>query len=388
MEPPEDRAAHGTPPSATPPVPGPDGDRRPDAGRPDAPAAGGEAGHPRSGPPLPHERPPLDDRPRPQERPQPHEDPQPGGTPLTWGVPLPQERPAPGATGPRTGEDAPAGDRIPGGADARGADARSASVPGAGGTVTGADGTLTGEDSTGIPAPASASASASTLTGEDGTGPDPDSTGDYEAGALGSLSLPGRLVVALAVAVIAVGAVFHIGMVFLHVAPTNTVSTEHAQAVSDYIYPEFEQNWKLFAPDPVQINTDVEARAAISTPAGGTSTTGWVDLTAIDIAKIRHDPIPSHTVQNELRRAWDFYASAHDSQDRPIGLRGTLSQQYLLRIVAQRFGQHLNGGTVQRFQVRVATTPVASPNWSAQKTATGTSYRLLSWWTVTPEDFT
>lgn len=352
MEPPEDRAAHGTPPSATPPVPGPDGDRRPDAGRSDAPAAGGGAGHPRSGPPLPHERPPLDDRPRPQERPQPHEDPQPGGTPLTWGVPLPQERPAPGATHPRTGEDDPAGDRIPGGASASGAD--------------------------------------STLTGADGTGPGADSTltGAYEAGVLGSLSLPGRLVVALAVAVIAVGAVFHIGMVFLHVAPTNTVSTEHAQAVSDYIYPEFEQNWKLFAPDPVQINTDVEARAAISTPAGGTSTTGWVDLTAIDIAKIRHDPIPSHTVQNELRRAWDFYASAHDSQDRPIGLRGTLSQQYLLRIVAQRFGQHLNGGTVQRFQVRVATTPVASPNWSTQKTATGTGYRLLSWWTVTPEDFT
>lgn len=210
---------------------------------------------------------------------------------------------------------------------------------------------------------------------------------DGGPGGLRGLSLPGRIVVALAVAAVSVGAVFHIGMVFLQVAPANTLSTQHAQAVSDYIYPEFEQNWKLFAPDPVQVNTDVEARAEVTLPGGATTTTGWVDLTAMDIAQIRHDPIPSHTAQNELRRCWDFYTSAHDAQDRPIGLRGTLSQQYLLRIVAHRFGPHLNGGTVRRVQVRVATTPVASPSYSAQKNTVTTSYRVLSWWNTTPEDF-
>ena len=57
-------------------------------------------------------------------------------------------------------------------------------------------------------------------------------------------------------------------MVFLHVAPSNTLSKEHAAAVNDYIYPEFEQNWKLFAPDPLQQNIHVEARADIRGPSG------------------------------------------------------------------------------------------------------------------------
>ncbi len=210
--------------------------------------------------------------------------------------------------------------------------------------------------------------------------------GPPSAGALGELSLTGRLVVAVAVAAVCVGAVFHLGMVFLHVAPTNTLSTRYATALSGYIYPEFEQNWKLFAPDPVQSNVDIQARAQVRT-AGGSTTTGWVDLTAMDDRAILHNPFPSHTEQNELRRSWDFYTSAHDDQDRPVGLRGGLSKEYLLRIVASRFGPHLNGGTVTALQVRSSVAPVGSPPWSAQRTSTTVQYHPLSWWDVTPEDF-
>ena len=224
-----------------------------------------------------------------------------------------------------------------------------------------------------------------------GTAGEPADEADPEAeelGGISALSLPSRLVVALAVAAVAVGAVFHIGMVFLHVAPSNTLSQQHSRAISDYVYPEFEQNWKLFAPNPVQENNDVQARAEVRRPDGGLTTTGWVDLTAMDIAEIRHDPIPSHTVQNELRRAWSFYLDTHDGQGRAVGLRGNLSQRYILRIVAHRFGPRLNGGAVQRVQVRGATTPVASPPWSTQKTDTRTNYHALPWWAVSAEDFT
>jgi hypothetical protein len=70
-------------------------------------------------------------------------------------------------------------------------------------------------------------------------------------------------------------------------------------------------------------------------------------------------------------------------------VRGTLSQEYMLRIVAHRFGPHLNGGIVQRIQVRLAATPVAPPSWSSEKgTNAGTSYQLQPWWNVSPEDFT
>jgi hypothetical protein len=197
------------------------------------------------------------------------------------------------------------------------------------------------------------------------------------------LSLPARIVVALTVGAVTVGALFHLGMVFLHVAPSNTLSKEHATAVNDYIYPEFEQNWKLFAPDPLQQNIHVQARAEVIKPGGAQETTGWVDMTAMDIADIRHNPLPSHANQNQLRRAWSYYSDTHDAQDQPTAGSGSdLSRTYLQRILQDRFGPTLNGGTVTRIQARVATTPVPQPKWVAGTTGTTTSYRMLPWWNV------
>ncbi len=247
-----------------------------------------------------------------------------------------------------------------------------------GGDPDGADEPLSGDDAADEP-----------LDADDGAGEDDEAEDEAEElGGISQLSLPARLVVALAVAAVAVGAAFHLGMVFLSIAPMNTVSDEYSQELNDYVYPEFEQNWKLFAPNPVQENNDVQVRAQIRKPDGSVAQTGWVDLTAIDIAKIRHDPIPSHTVQNELRRAIGFYTDTHDNQDRAIGLRGDLSQEYMLHIVAQRLGTHLNGGLVQEVQARLATTPVGAPPWDTQKIPTNTSYRVLPWWAVTAEDYT
>ncbi|MCQ4083217.1 DUF5819 family protein [Streptomyces sp. RB6PN25] len=207
---------------------------------------------------------------------------------------------------------------------------------------------------------------------------------------LTSVSLTSRIVIALTVAAVIVGAAFHLGMVFLSIAPSNTLSQQYSTTINDYVYPEFEQNWKLFAPNPLQENDDVQARAEVLMPDGTSTTTGWVDLTALDQAQIVHNPFPSHTQQNELRRAWSFYTDSHDSQGHPVGLRGTLAQEYVLRIVAHRFGPHLNGGTVQRIQVRSADTPVGSPPWSGDSngTSTATSYQPQPWWNVSSEDFT
>src|SRR5882757_2959499 len=199
-----------------------------------------------------------------------------------------------------------------------------------------------------------------------------------------SLSLPARLVVAATVGAVTVGALFHLAMVFLHVAPSNTLSREHATLVNDYIYPEFEQNWKLFAPDPLQQNIHVQARAEVRKPDGSLETTGWVDMTAIDIAAMRHNPIPSHTEQNELRRAWSFYSDTHNDQEQATsGDRSTMSSTYLLRILEERFGPKLNGGDVTHIQARAATTPVPQPSWIVSTSTGGTQYRLLPWWPVT-----
>lgn len=200
------------------------------------------------------------------------------------------------------------------------------------------------------------------------------------------LSFPARLAIAIGATVVAFATAVHLVMMFLHVAPPNTISKQHAAAVDGYVYPEFEQNWKFFAPNPLQQNVAVQARAELRGPDGRTTTTPWTDLSAQDGAAIRHNPLPSHTRQNELRRAWDFYASTHDTAEHPIGLRGNLSEQYVRRIVAARLGAAHDGQPLLRVQVRSVTTPIAPPPWSDEKVDTKPGYRLLGWWTVTGAD--
>ncbi|MFI6563899.1 DUF5819 family protein [Streptomyces sp. NPDC050534] len=194
---------------------------------------------------------------------------------------------------------------------------------------------------------------------------------------------------ALALAVVAVAVCVHLGMVFLHVAPSNTLTKAHGKAIDEWVYPEFEQNWKLFAPNPLQQNIAVQVRAEVQAKDGGVRTTGWYDLSAEDGRAIDGNLVPSHTQQNELRRAWDFFVATHDSDNRPSGVRGALSENYLRRIVALRLERDDaagKGGVVDRVQVRSSTTNVAPPRWSAERISDKPMYRVLPWWPVTTAD--
>lgn len=227
-------------------------------------------------------------------------------------------------------------------------------------------------------------------TGAEGSGPatpapEPPPTG------IAALRLPYQIVVALALAVIAVGALVHVGLVFLHVAPPNTLTKQHGEAVDWWVYPEFEQNWKLFAPNPLQQNIAVQARAEYKAGDGTVRTTGWYDLSGIDGAAIDGSLLPSHTEQNTLRRAWDFYTATHDTQERPSGQRGDLSERYLRRIVVMRLdreGAARPGDVLARVQVRSRTTNVPPPEWSQEKVSGKPVIRELPWWTVAERDRT
>ncbi|WP_406336433.1 DUF5819 family protein [Streptomyces sp. NBC_00203] len=206
---------------------------------------------------------------------------------------------------------------------------------------------------------------------------------------IASLSLRYQIAAALALAVVAVAACVHLGMVFLHVAPSNTVTKQHGKAIDEWIYPEFEQNWKLFAPNPLQQNVAVQVRALVRTADGTSRETGWYDLSASDGRLIVGNPLPSHTQQNELRRAWDFYASAHDSQNRPVGLRGDLSERYLRRVAVLGLAREHAGGkgaVVERVQVRSRTTNVPPPKWSEEQVSDKPIVRELPWWPVPESD--
>ncbi|MFF0163174.1 DUF5819 family protein [Streptomyces sp. NPDC005263] len=220
----------------------------------------------------------------------------------------------------------------------------------------------------------------------------PDEPGAPDADArigLGALSLRYQIAVSVALAVVAVAVCVHIGMVFLHVAPSNTLTKQHGRAIDDWIYPEFEQNWKLFAPNPLQQNIAVQVRAQVRSADGGIRTTGWYDLSAEDGRAIDGNLLPSHTQQNELRRAWDFFVSTHDTDNRAIGLRGSLSETYLRRIVSLRLDRENaagKGGAVDLVQIRSRTTNVPPPAWSGEKVSDKPTYRVLPWWSAAPPD--
>ncbi|MEU9988711.1 DUF5819 family protein [Streptomyces sp. NPDC048045] len=194
---------------------------------------------------------------------------------------------------------------------------------------------------------------------------------------------------AIALAVIAVAACVHLGMVFLSLAPANTVTKQHGEAIEQWVYPEFEQNWKLFAPNPLQQNIAVQVRAEVRMKDGSMRTTAWNDLSARDGAAIDGSLVPSHTQQNELRRAWDFFVATHGPDNRSVGMRGALSEQYVRRIVVMRLYREdaiSREGVVQRVQIRSSTTNVQPPKWSRERVSDKPVYRLLPWWTVSADE--
>ncbi|MFE2290776.1 DUF5819 family protein [Streptomyces sp. NPDC059452] len=212
-------------------------------------------------------------------------------------------------------------------------------------------------------------------------------SGQQSAGpGIAGLSFGYQVVAALALSLIGLLACAQVAMVFLHVAPSNTLTKQHGKTIDDWIYPEFEQNWKLFAPNPLQQNIHVHVRAEVAGPDGRRTTTGWMSLSHEDGEAIRGSFVPSHVNQNELRRGWDFYVNSHDSDNRPNGLRGELSERYVRRIAMLRLSERDLGGTVERIQMRSATTLIPPPSWSTEKAKPRTDHRVLPWWDVTPDD--
>ncbi|MER5883939.1 DUF5819 family protein [Streptomyces sp. NPDC001941] len=203
---------------------------------------------------------------------------------------------------------------------------------------------------------------------------------------IAGLSLGYQVAAAFVLAVVGVLACVHLAMVFLHVAPSNTVTKEHGETIDSWIYPEFEQNWKLFAPNPLQQNIAVQVRAEVATADGGRRTTDWIDLSADDADDIEGNLAPSHVSQNELRRAWDFFVNSHTNDNKPNGTRGQLSERYVRRIAMLRLDGHALGGRVERIQLRSSTAAVKAPPWSDEKIDTRPFHRLLPWWTVTAAD--
>lgn len=177
--------------------------------------------------------------------------------------------------------------------------------------------------------------------------------------------------------------VVHVILVFLHVAPANTASKRYNPLINAWVYPFFEQNWRLFAPDPESVNRQILARTAHTGSDGSVQVSPWFDLTAVDRSAVEHHPFPSHTAQNMLRRAWAGYVDSHGGDDKARTERALMMQKYLSNIAADRVAAHQRGA-FDFLQLRVLSLPIAASGPAVgERPPTPVENRLLPWWKVT-----
>lgn len=198
----------------------------------------------------------------------------------------------------------------------------------------------------------------------------------------------GSAVVLAATGVVLLAAVmWHLAMLFLTIAPPNRLSVAYRRQIDAYVYPEFGQYWQLFAPNPLQRDNVVEARVRTVGRVGP-----WVNLSAQDDAAIRHNPIPSHTEQNMLRRAWDSYMQSHDLRSgKPLGLRGRATAEYLERLGLQRLGAAGRADRPDGIQFRITAfpvpVPVTVPGGGSGSRPGRAATVVLPWWPVDDADY-
>ncbi|MET9503681.1 DUF5819 family protein [Streptomyces sp. NPDC006622] len=178
-------------------------------------------------------------------------------------------------------------------------------------------------------------------------------------------------------------ALVHVTVVFLAVAPPNSLSQRYDQQINAWVYPLFEQNWRLFAPNPDSVNRQVLARTAHTAPDGTMRVGPWFDLTAADRVAVEHHAFPSHTAQNLLRRAWSSYVETHGADDTARSKRAEMMRKYLSNIAADRAADHDRGRRFGFIQLRVVTRPIAAPGASGDRPPAPVENRLLPWWKVT-----
>ncbi|MFD3548508.1 DUF5819 family protein [Streptomyces sp. NPDC058655] len=216
----------------------------------------------------------------------------------------------------------------------------------------------------------------------------PGSTGPPGSAGPAGPTGPLKAGTAAAVVLCLAAALIHVLLVFLHVAPPNAVSQLYSRPINAWVFPLFEQNWRLFAPDPESVNRHISARTARTAPDGAVEVSGWFDLSALDSSAVEHNPFPSHTAQNTLRRAWSSYLEAFGGDDEPRTERAVMMRTYLRNIAADRVAAH-RGGSFESIQLRVVTLPVAPPHTAggvspAAAGVTPLETRYLPWWKVAP----
>lgn len=147
-------------------------------------------------------------------------------------------------------------------------------------------------------------------------------------GATGANGVPRHVIGA----VVAAGTllVWHFAMTFLHVTTINPVKIEHQQVVNAWMHPFFGQNWRLFAPNPIDVDRGVLVKVRT---ADGTES-DFVDITSPTLVDRYHNLLPSrasYDIAGPVNNIFDLHArrlqatetTKDDQVDPVIGPDGT-----------------------------------------------------------------
>lgn len=184
----------------------------------------------------------------------------------------------------------------------------------------------------------------------------------------------------------------HFAATFLWNAPTNPIKESVASDVDAYMRPFFEQNWSLFAPNPINSEDELYVRAQVADiQTGNLEITEWRSATQLEWTLVRGNPAPSRAsrVSSNLNRrvssAWraltdeqqeivaDNYPDMPDWNplaDDLIEAQGGETSSRVARMVradrvatgyATQFAKAIWGEGVEAVQIELRRTPV--PRW-------------------------
>jgi hypothetical protein len=100
----------------------------------------------------------------------------------------------------------------------------------------------------------------------------------------------------------------HFGITGLYNAPLNPLSQQFAGLTSMWMSPFFDQNWQLFAPDPVSRDTGV----LVLGMADGEEIGGYIDLSTPMLERRLHNPLPDNLAYTVSGAAHSLMTSRQD----------------------------------------------------------------------------
>jgi hypothetical protein len=184
-----------------------------------------------------------------------------------------------------------------------------------------------------------------------------------------ALSRPARVALVVGTSLIVTFTAIHLVATFFYLAPSNALSDRYHRELKAWMRPYFDQNWRLFAPNPTSVNVHVLARARAKGSGPG-DVTAWVDISeSYRSHGIVHNPFPDHQAQDALVHAWEQYTSnSSPLEEKPVvhtkvglvepdrSLRAMIEEYFnnlALRVLQPRTHQ-----TIEAVQVQLRVDPI------------------------------